>query len=94
VLLEKMHAEMRAMSSNAMRLSVPLDGVSSQMQTATITVEEAGQALGICRNAAYAAAQRGEIPVIRIGRRVLVPKAAFDRLLASAGEKPSGEKAA
>lgn len=45
------------------------------MQSATITVEQAGQALGICRNAAYAAAGRGEIPVIRIGRRLLVPKA-------------------
>lgn len=62
------------------------------MQTATITVEEAGQALGICRNTAYAAAKAGEIPVIKIGRRLLVPKAAFERLLA--GEKNSGDKAA
>jgi excisionase family DNA binding protein len=64
------------------------------MQSATITVEQAGQALGICRNAAYAAAGRGEIPVIRIGRRLLVPKAAFERLLEGAGERLSTESAA
>ena len=56
------------------------------MQSATITVEQAGQALGICRNAAYAAARRGEIPVIKIGRRLLVPKVAFERLFEGAGE--------
>ena len=56
------------------------------MESATITVDQAGQALGICRNAAYAAAQRGEIPVIRIGRRLLVPKVAFERMLAGAGQ--------
>ena len=37
--------------------------------------------LGIGRNAAYAAAQRGEIPTIKIGRRLLVPRAALDKLL-------------
>ncbi len=47
----------------------------------TYDVEEAGRLLGIGRNAAYEAARRGDIPSIRIGKRVLVPKAAFDRLL-------------
>lgn len=37
------------------------------------TVPKAGKALGLGRNAAYAAAARGEIPTIRIGRRLLVP---------------------
>ena len=47
----------------------------------TYDVEEAGRLLGIGRNAAYDAAKRGEIPTIKMGRRLLVPKAAFDRLL-------------
>lgn len=47
----------------------------------TLTIEEAGQLLGISRNPAYAAAQRGEIPTIRIGRRLLVPKAALNAML-------------
>ena len=48
----------------------------------TFTVSEAGQLLGICRNKAYAAAANGELPTIRIGRRIMVPKAALERLLA------------
>jgi excisionase family DNA binding protein len=47
----------------------------------TLTVEEAGQKLGISRNSAYEAARKGEIPTIRIGRLLLVPRAAFERLL-------------
>lgn len=48
----------------------------------TRTIEEAAQALGIGRNQAYEAAHKGEIPTVRIGRRILVPVAALDRMLA------------
>jgi excisionase family DNA binding protein len=48
---------------------------------ATITVEAAAKILGIGRNQAYAAAARGEIPVIRIGKRLLAPIAALERLV-------------
>lgn len=48
----------------------------------TLTVPEAGKVLGIGRSAAYEAARTGEIPTIRIGRRILVPAMALDRLLA------------
>jgi excisionase family DNA binding protein len=44
-------------------------------------VEAAAEILGIGRNQAYAAAARGEIPVIRIGKRLLVPIAALERLV-------------
>ncbi len=47
----------------------------------TLTVEQAAEALGISRAFAYEAVARGEIPCIRIGRRVLIPKVALDRLL-------------
>ena len=49
-----------------------------------LTVEEAAQLLGISRSFAYEAVQRGEIPSMRIGRRILVPKAALQRLLEKA----------
>jgi excisionase family DNA binding protein len=45
------------------------------------TVPEAGRLLGLSRNGAYAAAQRGEIPTIRIGRLLLVPKGPFHRMV-------------
>ena len=47
----------------------------------TLTVEEAGRVLGLGRAAAYAAVRRGEIPCLRFGRRVVVPRQALDRLL-------------
>lgn len=48
----------------------------------TLTVPEAGKIyFGLSRNAAYEAARRGQLPVIRIGRRVRVPIVAMDRLL-------------
>ena len=52
----------------------------------TMSINEAAERLGICRNAAYEAARRGDIPVIRIGKRFLVPVAAFERLLSGDGE--------
>jgi excisionase family DNA binding protein len=45
------------------------------------TVEEAAALLGISRSFAYEAVQRGDIPSMRIGRRILVPKSALARLL-------------
>jgi excisionase family DNA binding protein len=47
----------------------------------TLTVEEAAATLGISRAFAYEAVRRGEIPSIRIGRRVLVPRATLERML-------------
>lgn len=46
------------------------------------TVEEAATLLGISRSFAYEAVQNGQIPSMRIGRRILVPKAALERFLA------------
>ena len=42
---------------------------------------DAGQLLGLGRNATYDAVARGEIPVLRFGRRILVPKKALERLV-------------
>ena len=48
---------------------------------------EAAKILGIGRNVAYNAAKSGEIPVIQIGKRILVSRTALERLL-------SGDRAA
>lgn len=48
-------------------------------------VPEAGAKLGLSRNGSYDAAARGEIPTIKIGRLLKVPKIAFDRMLEQAG---------
>ena len=48
---------------------------------ATLTVEQAANVLGISRGSAYEAIRRGEIPSIRLGRRILVPLPALERML-------------
>jgi hypothetical protein len=45
------------------------------------SVEEAGKILGLSRASAFAATKRGDIPVIRIGKRLIVPRRALEKLL-------------
>ena len=47
----------------------------------TLTIEEAAKLLGIGRNLCYDRVKTGEIPVIKIGRRLLVPRRALEKLL-------------
>ena len=47
----------------------------------TFTVEETAQLLGLSRGLAYEAVRNGEIPSIRIGRRILIPRVALERIL-------------
>lgn len=60
----------------------------------TMTVEQAGEFLGLGRSSAYEAARRGELPVLRFGRTLRVPTARLRVLLGidpEAGEdSPAG----
>ncbi len=55
---------------------------AAPLERRVVTLTEAAVILRISRGSAYEAARRREIPTIRIGRRLLVPTAALDRLLA------------
>jgi excisionase family DNA binding protein len=48
---------------------------------AVLTVPEAAGVLGVSPRTYYAAAARGEVPVVRIGRRLVVPTTALARFL-------------
>jgi len=50
----------------------------------TLTVEEAGQLLGISRALAYEMARTGRLPTLRFGKRIVVPKKAIETMLAQA----------
>jgi hypothetical protein len=53
----------------------------------TISVPEAGKRYyGLSRNGSYAAARRGEIPTIKVGRLSRVPVRAMARLLDTAAQ--------
>lgn len=62
------------------------------MERATLTVEEMGEYLGIGRSAAYAAVAKGEVPSIRIGRRILISRQVLEKFLQGELRPPSSKE--
>lgn len=62
---------------------------SQNLEKLTLKVEEAGKLLGLSRPTAFARVADGSIPSIRMGRRILVPKIAIERMLN--GQQPATE---
>lgn len=58
----------------------------------TYNVEEAGALLNISRTTAYKLVQSGELYAIRLGRRLLVPKIAVERMLNGMKDGPNNGK--
>lgn len=59
-----------------------------------LTIEEAGALLRLSRSSAYEAARKGQLPTLRIGRRLLVPRARLMAMLgAGDAQKAEGEHA-
>jgi len=46
-----------------------------------ITVPEAAEMLGISRNFAYELVKQRQLPVIRFGKRLLIPRVALEKML-------------
>lgn len=62
------------------------------MDKQTYSVAEVAQKLGLSTNSVYAGIHDGSIPSIKIGRRLLVPIPALDRMLGSGGDNPTEHK--
>ena len=56
----------------------------------TYSVDEVSAILGIGRASLYAAIRKGELEAIRIGHRIVVPKATVDAMLASTAASSDG----
>jgi predicted DNA-binding transcriptional regulator AlpA len=52
----------------------------------TYRLIEVAALFGISRNQAYECAKRGDFPTIKLGKRLVVPRAAIDRMLGIGGE--------
>jgi excisionase family DNA binding protein len=52
---------------------------------ATMTVPEAADLLGMSESATYEAAARGELPAVKVGRRVLIKRDPFLEMLMTTG---------
>jgi excisionase family DNA binding protein len=60
---------------------------AANSQAKTMTVEEAGRLyFGVSRATAYKLANRGELPIIRMGRLIRVSVPALERMLEQAGK--------
>ena len=53
----------------------------AKTESPTMTVDEVAKFLRIGKNQAYEAIRRGELPVLKIGKRMLIPRKALERLL-------------
>jgi excisionase family DNA binding protein len=82
---EVMALSRRAVPDALIRITDPNQEVPVQ-ERLTYTVPEVAGMLGISRSSAYLCVRRGEIPALTLGRRVVVSRAALDRLLANAEE--------
>jgi hypothetical protein len=61
----------------------------SGMVAAVYTVPEVCRMFRINRNLGYELARTGQLPVLRLGRRLVCPKAAIDRMLNEASNAPA-----
>ena len=66
---------------------LPLPAESSSSRPA-MSVAEAAAALGISRALAYDLVRQGEIPSVRLGRRIVVPRIAVEQLLRQSLPRP------
>lgn len=57
-----------------------MGNTSAQDGRLAMTVEETAARLGISRPTAYDGVKKGTIPSVKIGRRILVPIAALERM--------------
>lgn len=57
-----------------------LGSSAASVSPATITVEEFAEQAGVSRSTAYEACRTGQVPHIRLGRRILIPADAVNRM--------------
>ncbi|MGD0254965.1 MAG: helix-turn-helix domain-containing protein [Acidimicrobiales bacterium] len=58
--------------------------VSSATERLVLTVDEAAYLLSISRGLAYELVARGQLPAIRLGRRIVIPRVVLEELLGTA----------
>ena len=63
------------------RLKLKNKELNEMTDKKTLTVAEAMAVLGISRTLAYRLIKDGKLPVIRLGKRVLIPVSALEKIL-------------
>lgn len=65
-------------------------GITNWRREAVLTIPEVAPILRMSKNAAYAAAKRGEIPTVHFGGKILVPVAQLRALLGELAQDAEG----
>ena len=60
--------------------------MTNEIESAILSVNECAKMLKLSRGSAYQGCLTGEIPHIKIGRRILIPRVAIQKLLEAAGK--------
>ena len=82
---------MNSRSPSPPRSGINSDDVEGRVAVSVYTVEETARLLRIGRSAAYEAVRRGQIPALRLGRRLRVPRRALEELLDGSGRSTAGD---
>ncbi|MFC2122746.1 helix-turn-helix domain-containing protein [Bacteroidota bacterium] len=61
--------------------------MQNETESAVMSVNECAKILHLSRGSAYQGVLTGEIPHIKIGRRILIPRVAIQKLLESVAKK-------
>ncbi len=56
--------------------------------TLVFSARQAAELLGLSRNSIYQGIITGEIPSIRVGKRILIPRLSLEKMLAHEANKP------
>ena len=56
------------------------------MSRLTISIPDAARLMGVGKNRVYAMAKSGQIPVLKVGNRYIIPKSTFEEWLAKQAE--------
>ena len=70
-------------NSMNIKLDVP-ELLSTTNGKLTLSPKEVATALGVSNNTVYEAIRQGQIPVVKWGRKILIPKVALAKMLAEA----------
>jgi len=78
-------AKQREVNCKFISTTERLSDMSTDLVKKTLTIPEVAAELGIGRSLAYALAAQGNLPVLRLGKRLVVPRERFISWLADGG---------
>jgi len=94
--LQQLISQLRLLSEQARETADQLERVQSMQDVdlrLTLTVEEAATALGVNPSTVYDYARQNQIPHVRIGKRLIISRAALMNWLNGATAQPGRDQA-